>query len=490
MRFNAGGPVHPTRAVYGVDNALGLPALYAGCRLLADSVASLPVKIYTHPTDRARAVRYYGPSILDAPSAAGTIYDWLFTAMTSLVLQGNAWGYITGRDGYGYPTGIEWLPPQDVWVQDDEMQPWNPLRARIYAYGRLMDRSELFHIRAFSLAGRTEGISLLRAFAMTIFAGLEAQRYGTDWYASGGFPPGTFQNQEIEIDDAQAEEIRAMLVSTMQRRQPLVYGRDWDYKPVVVPPSEAQFVDAMRMNASQIAAVLGLPPERIGGSRSDSLTYSNVEQAQLQVIDAMRPWLVRLETAFFDLLPERRYCRFNSDALLKTDLKTRTDIYTAQRKIGMRNVDELRDMEDLAPLPLDQGNENIPLDVMTAMARSIRGIPKSMMSQVVLEMDLAADKLHQLQGEGLADQSNPANPPVPSAEAMLGQVISSQRSHDPGEREDADLIWDYLATRLAARQRQPRKPEPEYIGAWIPDKSDLVLSGSNGHRGNGHGGGG
>ena len=157
--------MHPSRQVFGKDRALGLPALYAGARLLADSVASLPVKIYTRSEPQARPRRYYGPSLFDAPSVDGTIFDWLFTAMTSLVLQGNAWGFITGRDGYGYPTGIEWIPPDDVSVLDDEMQPWNPLRSRIYVYGRLMDRRELFHIRAFALAGRTEGISPLRVIS-------------------------------------------------------------------------------------------------------------------------------------------------------------------------------------------------------------------------------------------------------------------------------------------------------------------------------------
>jgi len=163
--------------------------------LLADSLASLPVKIYTrNPSGDRRAIRYNGPSIFDQPSVTGTTYDWIFTLMTSLLLQGNAWGFITGRDGYGYPTGVEWIPPEDVNCVDDEMQPWNPLRTRIYVYGRLVDRGELFHIKAFSVAGRTEGISPLRAFAMTVLSGIETQRYGTDWYRSGGFPPGHFKN--------------------------------------------------------------------------------------------------------------------------------------------------------------------------------------------------------------------------------------------------------------------------------------------------------
>ena len=323
-RFDTGGPVHPSRAFFGTDRALGLPALYAGTNLLASSCAALPLKLYSKPgPGDNRTRRYTGPSIFDHPSSTGTVFDWLFTAMTSLLLQGNAWGYITGRDGYGLPTGIEWIPPEDVNVTDDEMQPWNPMRARIYVYGRLMDRAELFHVKAFSLPGRIEGISPLRAFALTILSGLEAERYGTDWYMAGGFPPGTFQNNELEVSDEQAQEIRAMLVSTMRRREPLVYGRDWDYKPVVVPPSEAQFIEALRMNATQIASVLNLPPDRIGGTRGDSLTYNTVEQSTLQVIEALRPWLVRLETAFFNLLPTNRYCRFNSDAMLKTDLKTR-----------------------------------------------------------------------------------------------------------------------------------------------------------------------
>jgi HK97 family phage portal protein len=477
--------------MFGVDRALGLPALYSGVRLLAESASALPLKLYTRSTDN-RTHRYNGPSIFDKPAATGTIFDWIFTAMTSLLLWGNAWGFITGTDGYGYPSGIEWIPPEDVQCVDDEMQPWNPMRTRIYVYGRLVDRSELFHVKAFAIPGRTEGISVLRAFALTILSGLEAERYGTDWYLAGGFPPGTFENTEIEISEEQASEIRSILTSTIRRREPLVYGRDWKYSPVVVPPSEAQFIDALRMNATMVASVLGLPPDRIGGTRGDSLTYNTVEQSTLQVIEALRPWLVRLETAFFQLLPANRYCRFNSDALLKTDLKTRTEIYQMQRSIGMLSVDEIRDKEDMEPLPGGAGNEFIPLDVMVAMARSIRGIPKSMLPATVLEMDLAADKLQELEGEGLAKPDIPGQPVVPSSAAMLGQVIGSQRYYGgtAEEREDADLIWNFLQARQAAlRAQRNRQPGgPEFVGAWIPSRRDLVLSGNGNGNGNGLGG--
>jgi hypothetical protein len=189
------------------------------------------------------------------------------------------------------------------------------------------------------------------------------------------------------------------------------------------------------------------------------------------VIEALRPWLVRLETAFFDILPANRYCRFDSDALLKTDTKTRTEIYYSQRKMGLRTTDELRDLEDLEPLPGKAGGENIPLDVMVAMARSIRGIPNSMIGSITLEMDLAADKLQELQREGLAKPDDLTQPAVSGPDQMLGQIIAATRSRNPGERADANLVWDYLASRRGGSM--PRIG-PEYVGAWIPSRSELV----------------
>jgi hypothetical protein len=304
-----------------------------------------------------------------------------------------------------------------------------------------------------------------------------------------------------------------MLTATIRRREPLVYGRDWDYKPVTVPPSEAQFIDAMRMNATQIASVLGLPPDRIGGTRGDSLTYSTVEQSTLQVIESLRPWLVRLEHAFFQILPANRYVRFDSDALLKTDLKTRTEIYAQQRAIGLRTTDELRDLEDLEPLPGKAGGENIPLEVMVAMSRSIRGIPNSMLSAITLEMDLAADRLEKMQKEGLVALDMPGVPPVSTTPAQeLGQIIGTQRTYGADLRDVRGIaeafnglgivLPEHLIQDLAREYGRfaPGKHdrglgrwgrvgggqnEPEFVGAWIPAPRTLVLNGVNGSNGNG-----
>lgn len=736
----------------------------------------------------------------------------------------------------------------------------NPMRTKVFVYGREMTwtgpDAELFHVRAFTLPGRLEGLSVLRAFALTVMAGQEAQRYGTDWYRTGGFPPGTFHNKELEIDPDQAAQIRAMLVASLRRREPLVYGRDWDYTPVTVPPNEAQFLDAVQLNActvgsarftlsdgslrradalgagdelvswdgsqltrgtvravapmppapalrvitqcgreletslnhpywaarrprtpgkryngtldanagwmradelrpgdyvrvaldwdgdgefdaetawalgaligdghlpaagmpgftskdpelvsrlgawcashggalvpseakrpimyrintggvvgswkhpsglrrelrewgvlgrnaqdkrvpqcvmtggrkaqaaflsgyldtdgtvvaasrpqpivtwgsvsrqlldecqhllmllgvqsairlhapahdrmitrsavnagqvchardlwtlivcgranvarlagvlepshpvkaarlaawraaesrdngarsdarwtrvtavqdagvqvtygvevsgthahvteglvthnTQIAAILNLPPDRLGGKKGDSLSYANQQDSTLQILEALRPWLVRLEHAFSDLLPRNRFVRFYTDALLKTDLKTRVQIYETQRNIGLRTVDEIRELEDLPPFPGQVGNESMPLQLMTALGQRAGALPKSMQDQVIFLMDRATAQLVKLQKEHPELVQSPGHPPAQDPSMLAASMFTAYArslTRDPSRGWDDDALFlRQLGDRAMATQ------SPEYLGAWIPDAREHVMA--------------
>ena len=420
---------------------MGLAAVYSCVRIIADGVASLPIHVYRKTGgEEGGPARLPYSQLLDNPSADldTTLYDWVFMALSSCLLWGNAWGLISSRtgvtspSGLGYPQTIEWLPPDRMYVQDDTEQPWNPMKARIFLDGHEVRRSELVHMRACVVPGRLEAISPLRAFSMLYSQGMEALKYSATWFRNGGFPPGTFQNLAEEVDAEQAREIRSRLTDTLRTQQPLVYGKDWDYKPVVVPPSEAAFVEAMQLNATQVAAIYGVPPTKVGGRRGDSLTYATQEQETLSLItDTLRPWLVRMEHLLTSLLPATQYARFNTDALLKTDLKTRSEIYRMQREMGMITVDEIRQTEDMAPMPGTLGQETMPLQTMSQMAGNTRAIPKSMIDQVVLEPAIFAKLLEELQQKGLTPPPEPGMPGgMPMDEAspakMLGPVAASK----------------------------------------------------------------
>lgn len=366
--FDVGPPAYG--AGITVERALSLAPVWAASRLIADSVASLPLQAYRDLGDGTR-VKVKLPSLLRQPAARGTLYDWLYSMSVGVALQGNAYGYVVTRDGFGYPTGIEWLDHGCVYVDDGTDRRSGdprPYRVGYYYEGRELNPEDVFHVRGFVLPGQVKGLSPVGYFATMIGAGVAAEKYGADWFDNGGIPPGTFKNSRQTVDPAQADEITGRLVNKIRSRKPLVYGADWDYSALSLPPKEVQFIESMQLTATQIAAIYGIPPERIGGARGDSLTYTTQEQDQVHFVStSLRPWLVRFEQALSALLPDRVYVKFNVDAMLRTDALTRRQIYKIDREIGLRPVNELRALEELAPV--DGGDDVRPLAELVADAK-------------------------------------------------------------------------------------------------------------------------
>lgn len=335
------------------SRALALAPVYAANRVLADTISTLPLKSYRKVGEDRIPITM--PPLFANLQADGQLVPWLYRAVTSLGLRGNAYGWIIGRDGYGYPTQIEWLNPSDV--QADE----RPGETGWFYQGRPIPRADIVHIPWFVLAGKRCGLSPIASFANTIGVGLQAQAYASDWFGAGGFPPGTFKNVEQTITQTQADEIKGRLGAAMRSREPLVYGRDWDYSPISVPPEEAQFVETMKLTANQIAPIYGVQPEDIGGTSGDSMTYANVEQKAInRVMFGYRPWLVRFEAVFASILPAQQYVLFNADALVRADLQTRWNVNKIRWEMGAVSIDEIRAQEDMPPLPNGQGQKYGP----------------------------------------------------------------------------------------------------------------------------------
>ena len=93
------------------DRALRLSTIFGCVRLLSDSVATLPLHAF-RGDDKLPEL----PPLLRRPSADfPALHDWVWAAMQSLCLRGNAFGIITARSGAGL------LPAQVDLVNPDAM---------------------------------------------------------------------------------------------------------------------------------------------------------------------------------------------------------------------------------------------------------------------------------------------------------------------------------------------------------------------------------
>lgn len=353
LPWSAGGP---RASVVSSDRAISLIPLFACVRILADGVASLPLQTFKHFGER-RERQTFVPDLLWQPAARDNLFEWLHKCVVSMALRGNAYGLIVNRDQFGFPTQIEWLHPDQVYV--DECRPTMPI---YYWLGQVVPTEDILHIPWVVMPGKVVGLSPIAAFAASIGVGLSATEYGRSWFDNGGTPPAVFKNTAKIVNPAESEEISDRLATRMRSRKPLVHGNDWTFTPMQVNPEESQFIETMKLNATQIAAIFGIPPEDVGGEPGGSLTYATVELNQIKLAtQTLRPWLVRLETAFSLLMPVRTYVKFNIDAMIRTDLKTRYEAHQIAINSGWRNVDETRAIEDQAPLPNGAGQAYKPI---------------------------------------------------------------------------------------------------------------------------------
>lgn len=346
-----------------IDQALTLAPVFAATRLIADSIASLPLDVYRKSGDTRTEVPT--PSLFTEPTIFGGRYEWVQRSLISLLLKGNAYGLVTAVSADGWPSQIEWLDPNDVAPVDNSTTG----RPQWRVSGRPVDPwlgrdsgGELFHIPWYVLPGQILGMSPIRAFASTIEGGIYAQRFGRDFFRNGAVPSAVLESDSA-VDQADATTIKARFLAAAQGRAPVVLGAGTTYKPITVPPEESQFLETIKANATTIASIFGVPPEMIGGESGGSMTYANVEQWSLNfVMHSLRPYLTKLECAFSTLLPRPQYARFNVDALLRADLKTRYEAHAIALNptTGWMRPEEVRAIEDLPPVAEDKLRRPVP----------------------------------------------------------------------------------------------------------------------------------
>jgi HK97 family phage portal protein len=349
----------------GPDSAMRLTAMWGSARILSTNLASVPIRQFRTVGDAQRQLPL--SPLFVKPSMQGELHDWIQRAVMSMVQHGNAVGFVTSRDYLGYPTGVEWLPRSWVQVIDTMPvgQPGSFIDPIWYVLGqRVPDANDIVHIPWIPVPGRVWGLSPMAAFAKSVSTGLAAQEYTDGWFNSGGVPPGTFKNVHQVVDQADAAVIKERLVQAIKSRQPIVYGKDWEYSTLTLPAQQISFVETMRMTASQIASIYGVPPEMVGGETGGSMNYTSPQGRQVELIQlTLLPWVAKFEAHLSGLLPRGQFVCFDADSLVRLDPVARWSVYERQRLIGATNIDEIRNKENMPPLPDGKGQDYTPLPV-------------------------------------------------------------------------------------------------------------------------------
>jgi HK97 family phage portal protein len=125
-----------------------------------------------------------------------------------------------------------------------------------------------------------------------------------------------------------------------------------EWKPVASTPEASQLLATRQWSNLEIALMFGVPPHMVQAQQSgQSMTYSNIETEAIDFVKfGLLYWLTQIEESMPTRLPGVQYCRFNLDALMRTDTLNRAKSYEIFANMGALTTTEIRGLEGRPPL--------------------------------------------------------------------------------------------------------------------------------------------
>lgn len=339
-------------------SAMRTSAVWACTSLISNTIATLPYGVF-HSEDRnGTSVRIPDPTpqVLADPHPEMDPVDWWTRILMSLLLRGNAFGYITATTRDGWPTEIIPLHP-------DLCRPMrNPTTGAIeyhVATGKTelaWPRGPIWHVRGLTLPGWIQGLSPIGCARQGIGLALSAEEFGARFFGDSAQPSGALSVKD-DIPDTPAGNLKAKRIIKRwrathgRRRLPALLTNGATWQALTINPNEAQFLETRQFQLSDIARFYLVPPHMIGDVDRSTSWGTGIEQQGIGFVTyTCGTWLVRLEQAVRRILPDPQYMRFNVNGLQRGDYKTRHEGYALARMWGLKTANQIATLEDEPPI--------------------------------------------------------------------------------------------------------------------------------------------
>jgi HK97 family phage portal protein len=341
------------------ESAIGLTAVWAAVRKVSGSIASFPVDVVRR-REKVRIPVEPGPQWLRQPNPETTWFEFIERVVTCVELDGNAYLLITARDSQGFPAEIWTLHPNECDVRRERKGAppvviWGG-STRLSMFGPSNLQGDVLHIKNFSMGG-LKGLSTIQTFRQTIGLGLAEEEFGARFFGQGQALSGVIQMPEGPADEQNAH-IDLMREVWKKKHQGLkkshlpgflTGGATW--KPISVPPEDAQFLESRRFQVAEIARIFDVPLHMLQETEKATSWGSGIEQMSIGFVQySLTPRLVRLEQALSQLAPRGQYLRFETKGLLRGDIKAQAEAMAKGRQWGTLTPNKWNELNDEPPI--------------------------------------------------------------------------------------------------------------------------------------------
>jgi HK97 family phage portal protein len=330
--------------------AMSIPAVAACVNRIADTVASLDVKLYQRNGDDVTEIDDLRVERLNGDTGDTLTGYQMKRAMVVDMLLGKG-GYAYIQKGEGVVKGLYYVPCNRVSFQENT----DP----IFKQYKVMVEGKSFEGYKFiKLLRNTEngysGKSILAESSLLFEIVAASQEFEKGYSRRGGVKKGYLQTQgRIEKDKMQKiKEAYARMYSNSAENI-VVLNEGLTFKEASATSQELQLNENKITNNADICKVFNVPPSIISGGATD-------EDKRLYYEGCIYPILVRFAKALDDVLlnpfidgENEMFFAFDDTLLTKADIETRYKAYEIGLKNGFLQLDEVRNKENLPAFGLD-----------------------------------------------------------------------------------------------------------------------------------------
>ncbi len=371
--FFSGAPFLFGRSISGQTvnefSALRVSAVYACVRILAESIAALPLHVYEYRDGGKERVPKHPLYFLlhDAPNHEMTSFIFRETLMTHLLLYGNCYAQIIRNNGGGV-IGLYPLLPNRMSVERDDdgeiiyrYTPTTAERQFDKSAQVTLRRTDVLHIPALGFNGLV-GFSPIAMARNAIGVAIATEEFGAKFFENGARPSGILTHPgTIKNPDKIRESWQSVYGGSENTGKVAILEEGMKYESISIPPDDAQFLDTRKFQLNEIARIFRVPPHMLADL--ERATFSNITHQSLEfVMYSLMPWIVRWEQGlckalFLNSERGKYFVKFSVEGLLRGDYETRMRGYQLAIQNGIMSVNEVRELEDMNPIAASAGGD-------------------------------------------------------------------------------------------------------------------------------------
>lgn len=336
------------------QNAMAVPSV-ARCRnLLANTVASIPLRTFDKKTGQQVANLPWVEQ-LDKRQPRSVTIAWL---VDSLLFFGVAYLKIT--ETYiddNRPARFEFIQNDRVSIKYDG----DTHEISYYMVdGKRVPNNGVDSL--ITIQGLTQGILLTSM--NTIQAALDIEKAAA---VAAQTPMGTgyIKNNGSDIPDNEVQAILNAWKNARQSRATAYLTQTLDFTPISFAPKDMMYNEAKQYFATEMARICNIPAYMIDAEVMRSMTYQNVVDARQDFLAySLSPFTTAISSRFSmdDLTARGVEVRFDVDStFLAVDPMARLNVTEKMLQLGLINIDQAKQMEGLAPD--GSGNSNSALNI-------------------------------------------------------------------------------------------------------------------------------